>query len=161
MLDVGAGPGKFCMVAANEVRHSTFVGIELRPYLVRTAKRLAARHSIENVQFLVGDALDLDWSRFDAFYFYNPFAEHLHQPAFALDQTIEADPAKFVRYMIGVRQRLLVAKPGARVVTYHGFGARVPYGYELVEKCVAGSGQLELWIKTRAIDLACAPGGES
>ncbi|MDB4962252.1 MAG: hypothetical protein JWP01_2251 [Myxococcales bacterium] len=147
VLDVGAGPGKFCVVAASEVPACTFVGIELRPHLVRVAKRLAARMSVANVTFLDGDALELDWSEYDAFYFYNPFAEQLSGKAFALDAQIELMPSTFLRYVTGTRERLARARAGTRVVTYHTFGAPAPHGYDLVETHPAGTDRLELWIK--------------
>ena len=149
ILDVGAGPGKFCIVAASEVPTGTFVGIEVRPHLSRFAKRMAQRLSIPNVQFLRGDAVDLDWSHFDAFYFYNPFGEQIHESAFILDRTIDLDPSKFAHYVRVVRERLHAARVGTRVVTYHGFGASPPHGYQLFDSHEIGSDRLELWVKTR------------
>jgi SAM-dependent methyltransferase len=148
VLDVGSGPGKFCVIAATEVPHATFVGVELRPYLARMATRLATRLAVANVRFHAGDALDLDWSAFDAFYLYNPFAEQMHDATFLLDRTLALDPALFVRYVLGVRKRLAAARIGTRVVTYHGFGGPLPLGYELIEQCPIGTDRLELWIKT-------------
>lgn len=147
VLDVGSGPGKFCVVAAAEVPGATFVGVELRPHLVRVARRLAARMSVVNATFLDGDALELDWSEYDAFYFYNPFAEQLNGKAFALDSEMELMPSKFLRYVTATRERLARARMGTRVVTYHSFGAPAPTGYELTEAFAAGTDHLELWIK--------------
>jgi len=150
VLDVGAGPGKFCVVAASEVPACTFVGVELRPHLVRVAKRLAARMLVANVTFLDGDALELDWSEYDAFYFYNPFAEQLSGREFALDSKMELMASKFIRYVTATRERLARARVGTRVVTYHSFGAPVPRGYDLVETHLAGTDRLKLWVKTDA-----------
>jgi SAM-dependent methyltransferase len=154
VLDVGAGPGKFCVVAAHEVPSCTFVGVELRPHLVRLAKKLAMRLGVENVAFLEGDALDLDWSDYDAFYFYNPFAEQLHDTTFVLDRTLSFEPSKFLEYVCGVRQRLASARTGTRIVTYHSFGAPAPFGYDLVASHPIGTDCLELWIKTRDVRTA-------
>jgi len=148
VLDVGSGPGKFCVVAASEVPGCTFVGVELRPHLVRVARQLAARMSVANATFLDGDALELDWSEYDAFYFYNPFAEQLNGKSFALDSKMELMPSKFLRYVTATRERLARARMGTRVVTYHSFGAPAPTGYELAETCPAGTDHLELWIKS-------------
>ncbi len=150
VLDVGAGPGKFCLVAASEVPACTFVGVELRPHLVRIARRLAARMSVPNVTFLDGDALELDWSEYDAFYFYNPFAEQLRGKTLALDSKLELLPSNFLRYVTATRERLARARAGTRVVTYHSFGSPAPHGYDLVESHPAGTDRLELWIKTDA-----------
>jgi len=157
VLDVGAGPGKFCVVAGSEVPACTFVGVELRPHLVRVARQLAAGMSVPNVTFLDGDALELDWSEYDAFYFYNPFAEQLCGKTFALDSKMELLPSKFLRYVTATRERLARARAGTRVVTYHSFGAPAPHGYDLVETHPAGTDRLELWIRTDAdaeLDLA-------
>jgi len=156
VLDVGAGPGKFCVVAACEVPACTFVGVELRPHLVRLARKLATRLSLANAMFLDGDALDLDWSEYDAFYFYNPFAEQMYEAAFVLDRTLHLDPSRFSEYVMGARQRLAFARIGTRVVTYHGFGASPPHGYDLIETHPIGTDCLELWIKTRDLSATAA-----
>lgn len=149
VLDVGAGPGKFCIVAAFEVPGSTFVGVDLRPHLVRVARRLATRMAVTNVMFLDGDALELDWSEYDAFYLYNPFGEQLVGNALALDSKLERLPSRFRHYVRATRERLARARIGTRVVTYHGFGAPAPHGYELVNTHPAAPYRLKLWIKTR------------
>lgn len=149
VLDVGAGPGKFCLVAARMVPAATFVGVELRPHFVKLARKLATRAEVANVEFIRADALELDWSAFDAFYLYNPFGEQLHDDGqLVLDRKLARDPANFVEYVTGVRQRLASARIGTRVVTYHGFGAPVPYGYDLIE---SHDERLQLWVKTRHV----------
>jgi hypothetical protein len=99
------------------------------------------------VRFVHGDAFDLDWSSFDAFYFYNPFAEHLLEKAFLLDNQIARDPRSFEGYVDAVCARLADGRVGTRVVTYHGFGGSPPSGYELVAGDPIGSDRVELWIK--------------
>ena len=147
VLDVGAGVGKFCIIAAHEVPRSRFVGVELRPHLVDIARQLAARFEISNVSFVQGDALGLDWAGFDAFYFYNPFAEHLFDPAFVIDHAIDLAAPNFLVYMMGVRARLAAARAGTRLVTYHGIGAPPPAGYQRVSTHHVGPDILALWIK--------------
>ncbi len=150
VLDVGSGPGKFCVIAACEVPEATFTGVEIRPHLVHMAHKLASRVGVQNVSFVHADAMDVDWSAYDAFYFYNPFAEQLHE-AFLLDRSLSFEPSKFAEYVTAVRQRLSAAALGTRVVTYHSFGAPAPLGYEYIESHVIGTDRLELWIKTRHI----------
>ncbi|MEO8549284.1 MAG: methyltransferase domain-containing protein [Kofleriaceae bacterium] len=149
VLDVGAGPGKFCLVAAQEVPTATFVGIEIRPHLVHTARKLADRLGVTNAIFLEGDALAADWSTYDAFYFYNPFAEQLHEQLFAIDHSIPLVPARFEHAVEEASRRLAEARIATRVVTYHSFGAAAPASYDLVERFPLGTDHLELWIKTR------------
>ena len=147
VLDVGSGVGKFCVAAAQEVPDARFVGVEQRPHLVAIANQLARRWALWNVEFIHGDALALDWSAYDGFYFYNPFAEQLRGTAFVLDDTLELAPANFAFYVAAVIQRLAEARVGTRVVTYHGFGGHPPCGYELVSDEKMGSDRMELWVK--------------
>lgn len=151
VLDVGAGAGKFCLAAALAVPTATFVGVELRGHLVQLASRLATQLGLQNVRFVHSDALDLDWSQFDSFYFFNPFAEHLFESALVLDHSIKLDPSNFVHYVTGARQRLAQARIGTRIVTYHGFGAPPPLGYDLACRGPGDSDRMELWIKTREV----------
>ena len=150
VLDVGSGAGKFCLTAAHTIRDATFVGVEMRGDLVRVADRLAIELGVPNVQFVHGDAFDLDWSAFDAFYLYNPFAEHLLERAFLLDDKIERDPQTFGDYVAAVRDRLVEARIGTRVVTYHGFGGALPSCYRLAVQLAIGSDRIKLWIRTRS-----------
>lgn len=149
VLDVGSGVGKFCLVAAIANPVSTFVGVEFRPHLASIARRLARELVVPNAQFLNGNAFDLDWNEYDAFYFYNPFAEQLHCVPFLLDYSLELASTNFLEYVSAVRRRLVVAPLGTRVVTYHGFGAPPPYGYDLVSS--REHKNLELWVKTKPV----------
>lgn len=147
VLDVGSGPGKFCLVAAREVPSASFVGVEIRPHLVQVARKLAARTRVSNASFVEGNAMDLDWSEFDAFYFYNPFGEHLRTNEWVLDRSIVFAPATFRAYIAGARARLASARTGTRVVTYHGLGVATLHGYERTESYSIGTDQLDLWVK--------------
>jgi SAM-dependent methyltransferase len=149
VLDVGAGPGKFCLAAAAQVPGARFVGVEFRGHLVEIARNLARRLQLPNAEFVHANAFDLDWSGYDAFYLYNPFAEQLYGNALRLDQAIDLDPANYVTYVSAVRRRLAAARLGTRVATYHGFGGPAPEGYELARDDSMGSDRIELWIKTQ------------
>jgi SAM-dependent methyltransferase len=148
VLDVGSGAGKFCITAASAIPEVEFVGVEWRPYLIQVARSIAARSAVSNVQFIQADALDIDWSEFDAFYFFNPFAEQMFDEGFKLDGAIASDPLDFITYVGAVRQRLARARLGTRVVTFHGFGATPPLCYEFKGSQSSLAGRLELWVKT-------------
>jgi hypothetical protein len=150
VLDVGAGIGKFCLVAAAHATGGVFIGVEQRPRLVSIASELARQLEIPNVAFSGANAIEIDWSSFDAFYFYNPFVEHYATGMTPLDDTIERGPAHLFFYVRFVRQRLAEARIGTRVVTYHGFGAAPPSGYVRTADERIGSGRLALWVKTHA-----------
>jgi hypothetical protein len=149
ILDVGAGVGKFCAMAAAAVPAATFVGVERRPHLARVASTISEALRLSNMKILQADVVELDWAMFDGFYLFNPFAEHLRDNTPILDQTIELDPAYYLFYVSFVREQLAQARDGTRVVTYHGFGADLPPGYALARAQPFGAGMLELWIKRR------------
>ncbi len=147
VLDVGCGAGKLCAVAAQTVPSAMFVGIERRATLASLATSIARQLALTNVMYLHGDITEIDWARFDAFYLFNPFAEHLPERVSCLDDALDFDPAIFDFYAGHVEEQLDRARIGTRVVTYHGFGGGVPYGYELTVDEEIGTDRLELWIK--------------
>jgi SAM-dependent methyltransferase len=73
ILDVGSGVGKTCLVA----QLSTGVrwwGVEHEAVLVDAANQAAWQLGIrDDARFVCAGAWDIDWARFDAFYFFNPF----------------------------------------------------------------------------------------
>ncbi len=147
ILDVGSGVGKFCIIAAHEVPDATFVGGEQRHHLVHVATRLAERWSVPNATFVHGDVFALDWSEFDGFYLFNPFAEQLFKPWQVIDETVESKPKAFIRQVAVAYHRLANARTGTRVVTHHGFGTPLPPGYELVRDDPPGPPSVKLWVK--------------
>jgi hypothetical protein len=145
VLDVGSGPGKFCLVGALTTP-GHFTGAEQRPYLAEFSRSFARRYSIPRVRFLCGNAPDLDWRGYSAFYFYNPFYENL-DPDRKLDERFELSPSLYDRYIKMTQNRLAQAPSGTRVVTFHGMGGDMPDGYERVLQEFQDIGFLELWIK--------------
>jgi SAM-dependent methyltransferase len=146
VLDVGSGCGKFCTVAALAGR-GRFIGIEQRPHLLATAKKVAEELGASRVSFISGNMADLDWSDYDAFYLFNPFHENLMK-SIRIDETVPFMKGVYSRYVEIVRAKLLIANNGTRVATYHGFGGDMPLGYQLVKKEPMGTDFLELWTKT-------------
>jgi hypothetical protein len=141
VLDVGSGIGKLCTIGALST-FGTWVGAEQHEPLVKTATELARRLGVsERTQFLQIDAFDLDWSDFDALYFYNPFelalfGEHATSPSPAVQ-------------IARVQRRLAAVRDFTRVVTFHGFGGVMPSTFELIyHERVAGFGlDLALWMQ--------------
>ncbi len=145
VLDVGCGPGKLCLVGAC-VTDGHFVGVEQRPHLVRVGREVARRCQVERCEILHGNVLDVDWRRFDAFYLFNPFAENL--PGYPpIDATVRLSRYAYRKYVRFVEERLAELPAGARVVTYHGFGGRLPARWREVATEYCGTGPLELWVK--------------
>jgi SAM-dependent methyltransferase len=152
VLDVGAGVGKFALVAAAAEPALHFVGVERRARLVRIARIAAFRLRIENALFLEGDATTMCWRDFDGIYFFNPLAENLFGKADRIDSDVELSNSRFVRDMLRVEEALRVAPTGTVVVTYHGSSTRIPTSYEVAHAERAGSDWLRVWTKARDFD---------
>jgi hypothetical protein len=137
VLDVGAGVGKFCVVGALATP-ATFLGVEKRDRLVTIGQQLVQQHRVRRVELIQGDALALDWSRFDGLYLYNPFADSLPNEL-SIRRT---------------EMKLWEVRPGARVVTYHGFGGEMPSVYRLLARELAGTDQVEVWQRMQEDEVA-------
>lgn len=146
VLDVGAGVGKFCLVAALSLP-GVFYGIEQRFHFVKAAHEVGERLGLRNARFLHGNMLDVEWSGFDGFYLFNPFAENIATECAPIDESVDRTPELFRAYVRGVSERLDRARSGTRVVTYHGFGGEMPPGYRLELEELSGTERLELWVK--------------
>lgn len=145
VLDVGCGPGKFCLIGA-ATQAARFAGVDQRAHLLAEGRSIAENAGISNVGFIHGNMMDLDWSEYDAFYLYNPFFENLCMPAI-IDETVPLRPEYFYRYVEIVQQKLMDLPMGTRVVTYHGFGGEMPYGYRMAANREIGSDFLQYWVK--------------
>jgi predicted RNA methylase len=145
VLDVGAGIGKFCAVAAAIVR-GTVVGVERRAHLIEIARGAAAKLGVA-IELLHGTIEDHDLSAVNGVYMFNPFGENLAAREDHLDETVELGGDVFWRDVAATQRFLRRAQLGTRVVTYCGWGGAMPKGYELVlrERLM---GPLELWRKT-------------
>ncbi len=151
VLDVGSGVGKLCLVGAATTTSSWF-GVERDAEMVQSARTAACRMHVEQrTRFFVGDVTGVDWSVFDAFYLFNPFAEMLYEGL--LSSTPEEAQARRARYTANVefvQQQLSSAAPGTRVVTYHGLGGEMPAGFDLAHREPARGDELCLWIRRRS-----------
>jgi SAM-dependent methyltransferase len=153
VLDVGAGVGKFALVAAASAPEIGFEGIEQRPRLVRLARLAAWRLRITNAKVAFGDATRFAaWRGFDGLYFFNPFAENLFTAPDHIDDCVELSRERFLAEALRVEVALRSAALGTAVVTYFGLGGRIPSCYELVRSERARTDCLRLWAKVRATD---------
>lgn len=144
ILDIGAGVGKFCIIAAAAVK-ARVRGIEHRRPLVDIARQAAAKVGVEPA-FEHGTIESQDARDVDGVYLFNPFAENLCAPADRLDTTVELSESRYWKDVHATEALLANARVGTRVVTYCGFGGHMPDGYVrlLRERC---AGMLELWVK--------------
>lgn len=145
VLDMGSGPGKFCVAAAARAPRIEFVGVEHRPQLVALAQSLAAEIGTSNVSFSVGDATRVPWTDFDAFYVFNSFAENDFAPPEQFDRTVELSRVRHIAEVKRVARRLAAAPVGTVLLTYHGLSGPIPHCYELLHVERAGTGWLRAW----------------
>lgn len=150
VLDVGAGPGKFCVAAGACAPGIEFVGVEHRPQLVDAARSLAAKVGTTNVTFEVGDATQVPWAEFDALYVFNSFAENDFAPENQFDRTVELSRARQITELKRVARRLALAPMGTVLLTYHGLTGPIPRSYELLHVEQAERGWLRAWRKESA-----------
>ena len=152
VLDVGSGVGKFVLAAAASAPVIDFVGIEHRRPLIHAARSARDLLGIPNARFLLGDATRESWASFDAFYFFNPFAENLFVDDDRIDDGVELSASRFIHDVRRVEDRLRAARVGSVVVTYHGSTGRMPACYNLDTSEAAGTDCLRVWTKRRERD---------
>ncbi|HET6335452.1 MAG TPA: methyltransferase domain-containing protein [Polyangiales bacterium] len=149
VVDVGSGVGKFCVAAA---LGSTcqFTGIEHRPRLVEAARTLAQLFEVsDRVAFVESAVIDVGWPKADAYYLYNPFGENLASEKFQIDRDVELGLARYQREIAAAERYIEHAPRGTFVLTYNGFGGRVPDSYEEVAVDRDLPYELRMWRKTR------------
>jgi SAM-dependent methyltransferase len=151
LLDVGAGVGKFCIVAAASVE-ATVEGVEHRPHFVEVGRAAAAKVGVD-VRLVRGTLANMDPARIDGLYLFNPFAENLCAPEEHLDDTVELCENRFWQDVDEAQRFLRAVRPGTRLVTYCGWGGLVPDDYVLASREQRG-GTVELWIKTEGYSRA-------
>ena len=159
MLDVGAGAGKLCLVGA-ALTAARWIGLERRPALVQAAVVAARQLEVERqVTFTEADAADADWGAVDGVYLYNPFGELLMRADETSLRSVGlldgAAPyttrsAHYQQLVEAVAAKAWTLRPGARVVTFHGFGGQWPRCLERVSTETAATGPLELWVRRGA-----------
>lgn len=143
VLDVGSGVGKLCLIGA-AVTHATWFGVERDEHMVHAARDAAMRmHLEQRTYFIHGDITCVDWTMFDSFYLFNPFGEML---AFGTEDALTRRE-RHVAAIDFVQHQLSRTVEGTRVVTYHGFGAELPPGFDLTHREPARDDELCLWVR--------------
>jgi SAM-dependent methyltransferase len=148
VLDVGSGAGKFCIVA-NMTTGTKITGLEQRSALLEAAQSAASAYGAVS-EFKLGTLETLDPDAYDAFYLFNPFGENLYPIDEQFDTGPELSTLRYTHDLSIFEHWLDHAPRGVCVVTYHGFGGRMPGTYQLLRSLPKGSDFLRLWRKTRA-----------
>jgi SAM-dependent methyltransferase len=144
VLDIGCGPGKFCLVGAL-ITTGHFTGIEQRPHLATLARKKVEQAGLRQVEILAGNVLDLDLARYDAFYLFDPFADQLGETPL-IDRTVPLSGESYRSYTAHVSRHLAAARVGTRVATYCGACEEIPPHYRCAG--MSPNRELKLWIKS-------------
>jgi SAM-dependent methyltransferase len=147
VLDVGSGAGKFCIVASHTIGR-TITGLEQRSALLEAARAASAAYGA-STDFKLGTLETIDPAAYDAFYLFNPFGENLYPVAEQFDTGPELSSLRYTHDLSIFENWLDQAALGTCVVTYHGFGGRMPDTYQLLRSIPKGTDLLRLWKKKR------------
>src|SRR5690606_20070993 len=116
VLDIGSGVGKFCILAAAFTK-GHFTGVELRENLVRFSRKFAQRFQIERVKFIQANINSVNFSAFDAFYFFNSFEENIDLSD-RIDKDSNFNIALYETYTQYIYEQFEAAPLGTKIVTY-------------------------------------------
>ncbi|MCE7058166.1 class I SAM-dependent methyltransferase [Algoriphagus sp. AGSA1] len=144
VLDLGSGSGKFCLVAASLCKDAQLIGVEQQENLVHLSRKIAAGLQLENLTFVHSDLLDLDFSQYDSFYFFNAFEELINFKD-RVDKSKELDEITHQTHIQLLRRKFEQTPPNTRIVTYCGECAEIPYSFALVRS--SNKGKLKFWEK--------------
>ena len=144
ILDIGSGVGKFCLGAAIHRPYATYVGVEQRKELIDHAEATRQLLHLENVSFIHGNFTQVDFTRYDHFYFLNSFYENLIGTE-KIDERIEYSTELFDYYNRYLFKQLEKKPAGTRLATFHSVENEVPEGYLVMGSAI--SNLLKFWIK--------------
>ena len=145
VLDIGCGPGKFCIVGALAT-DGRFTGVEQRKHLCEAARSVIGQANLPNAEIIHGNATEIEFSNFDAFCLFNPFEENL-ETTLKIDATVNLSSDLYEKYTEHVARQLALAPLGTRVATFYGVCEEVPLGYECLESSLDYG--LKFWEKTK------------
>lgn len=152
VVDIGSGPGKFC-VAAALISGCELIGLEQSPRFVAVALSLAKLFGVQRRASFVHRTLgDGDLPPADAYYLYNPFAQHLFAPGDDFCRGATPDYERYRRDVALAQDTFRRAPVGQIVVTYNGFGGLMPASYEVCRLSRELPCVLRLWRKTEPLD---------
>ena len=149
-VDVGSGVGKLCLALRFWIDLEIH-GVEQRPHLVAISQEIAKVNELKNIHFSAQNLIEMNWSDFDIFYLYNPFQEHVsYTDHFLIDNKIELHQKYFQDYTARVYEELKKVKPGSMLITFHGYGGKIPKSWSLRCSQYIEGGFLSMWVKNEA-----------
>ena len=149
VVDIGSGAGKFC-VAGALFGTCRFIGLERCSSLVTSAGALADLFDLsDRVSFVAGALGAVPTPVGDAYYFFNPFSAVWLGAVSPRAVDAEVAETRHADDVAVAEDLLRSVPPGTWILTYNGFGGRMPASYELVRVDWKLRGVLRLWRKRR------------
>lgn len=142
VLDIGSGPGKFCLLGAG-VTPGYFTGVEQRSDLHQCALSLATEYRLLNVYFINANITNIDFKDYEAFYYANSFYENVLS-THAIDGQFNLSEKLFNEYTRYMHKQLEAMPKGTRLATLWEV-MDMPHNY--VQVSSEFNGQLNLWKK--------------
>lgn len=143
-VDLGSGAGKMCLLLALK---STLeiTGVERRQSLIDVARKICDLNAPGRINLLHMDLLNLDWRDYDVLYLFNPFFEHKCKSDALIDWNIELGERAFRRSVVSAFDKLSTLRTGQRVVTFHGYGGKMPKSLKLINRTIVDDGTMNMW----------------
>ncbi len=143
ILDIGSGIGKFCILGTM-LSNIQFSGVEIRKNLHDEAQRIKQQNNLSGIHFINDDIKNIDFSPFDAFYYYNPFCEHIATKDI-IDNQIDLTEEKYYQYENFILQEMEKMIVGTIVILHNAKAFILSKNYRLID--VLENGELTFWVK--------------
>ncbi len=124
LFEVGCGRGRTTFFIS-QVLGARVVGIDLVPRFIEIAEEVRRSHSLDNVEFRLGDYREADYSGATAVYFYATSSEPVDVEAFLSRLRATLEPGTKV---ITVSRMLSEFKGGSPFLLVESFPALYPWG---------------------------------
>jgi SAM-dependent methyltransferase len=144
ILDIGSGVGKFCLAAAQHTPNAAYYGVEQRQNLIYYAEAAKNKLHLQNVSFIHGNFTQLDFRKYDHFYFYNAFYENLAGTD-KIDDSIDYSTELYVYYNRYLYKQLQKKEKGNRLCTLCSLENEVPPDFQIIHSDIGA--QLKFWMK--------------
>jgi SAM-dependent methyltransferase len=144
VLDIGSGAGKFCFVGATLHPTSQFHGIDIRKHFIDFSNKLKEEYQVHNASFFHKDVLQIDFSGYDAIYFFNSFQEKIDASSI-IDRDSAVSVEMYIAYTNHIFNELNKVPIGTKLVTYYSEDFYVPSSFKLLSTHI--NGELKFYLK--------------
>lgn len=132
LLDIGSGAGKFCLIGGT-LTNAQLTGVEIRKHLHLQAFALKKDLGLNHVHLINKNIIEIDFSTFDGFYYFNPFFENIEEEG-RIDHSLNYKTEQYHLYTNHVKKELDALKSGTCLVTYWTSEASIPESFQLIEE---------------------------